>query len=177
MRINTTSLRWSLFLVAITMVYSMPLKAVKFYSYTNDQGETVFSNVPRDCVSDSVMTCMDYHPVTRRSLPETRPTPSPERSKRLPEKSPNASGSRNSPAFRQQAVNDSLLGVLENLSDMNAIIDQYFPGNADPVEAAKVRERQEKILEVLEVLKRGAGDDERPTINRAIGILRDNLVD
>lgn len=164
-------------LVAMTMGYSMPLKAVKFYSYTNDEGVTVYSNVPRDCVSGSVMTCMDYHPAIRGA--ESGPQVAADAVGRnsTPANPVNRSASRSLPEFQQQAVEHGLFNVLENIGEMNALVDQYFPGNSDPVEAAKVRQRQEKILDMLEIIRRGAGDDEKSSIDRAIGILRDNLVD
>lgn len=165
-------------LIAISVGYSLPLKAVKFYSYTNENGETVYSNVPQSCITNSVMTCMDHHPAIHTAEPALDSVSRPDTANRRASSPVNSANlSSRSTARQNQAVEDGLFDVLENIGEMNAIVNEYFPGNSDPVEAAKVRERQEKILEVLEVIKRGAGEDERTSINRAIGILRDNLVD
>ena len=60
---------------------------------------------------------------------------------------------------------------------MNQLIDTYYPARPDPAAAQQVREQQQEILEVLEVIRKGANAGQQTTINKAIEVLRSNLAE
>ena len=152
--------------------------AVEFQRYTNSDGVTVYSNVPANCIRDSVLTCLQYHPVISAEKPAatSHSSAKPPVAKSRPRTGrPAATTARRSePATRDTRLQ---LGVLEQIAEMNAIINQYYPGLPDPADAQKAREQQENILEVLQVIQKAASGEERSTIDRAIDILRSNLIE
>lgn len=168
--------------IAITLtlfLYVSTLQALKFHSYVNEKGETVFSNVPDNCIKDSTLTCLKYHPVFS-SAPEAT---------LKPESIPNQSGHRtnsakNSPSNRDH-INDLFgkkgsglqLDMLERVLEMNKLMNEYYPGEPDPDDASRVRQQQDEIMDVLRVIRNSVGGDQKPSIDRAMDILRSNLVD
>lgn len=154
--------------------------AIRFHSYTNEKGETVYSNLPRKCVSDSIMTCAGYHPVNRdvetqqNTLDKAPSAKQSSRNKKGYSTNTAPSGT-GFPTTGDQLGQEQLFGILENIVEMKGVLDKYFPGSSDPQEATKVRQQQQQILGVLQGIKQGADSDERPLIERAINILRENL--
>ena len=148
--------------------------AVKFHSYVNDKGETVCSNVPADCIENSVLTCLRYHPVMSAQPPAVTPSP---QTKSGTTKRPIGTDSvfndfKHTPGNKG---NDLQLDILDRIVGINALINQYYPGRPDPSKVKEVRNQQENILQTLHMIRNTANREEKPAIERAIQILRSNL--
>jgi hypothetical protein len=160
-------------------LYVSNLYAVRFHSYINEKGETVFSNVPKKCIQKSALTCLEYHPVM--STPEKKSN----RPELVPE---NTEFNANHQIYNRahKSVNeetpfttslDSSFEILNNIVEMNNLMNQYYPAEPDKAEAARVRQQQEDILDILEIIKGASSAGEKSPIEEAIQILRSNLID
>lgn len=157
--------------------------ALKFHSYVNDRGETVFSNVPAKCVKDSSLTCMQYHPLFAEPEVKAESTGTTANG----DSGQQASSSRRSTGGRSPLPAAVLklgnagtgldLNLLDRVVEMNQLIDTYYPARPDPAAAQQVREQQQEILEVLEMIRKGADTGQQTTINKAIEVLRSNLAE
>ena len=67
--------------------------------------------------------------------------------------------------------------MLDQAVEMNQLLNQYYPGAPDPDTAAQVREQQQDIMDVLQVIRGAADDEDRSSIDRAIDIFRSNLAE
>jgi hypothetical protein len=154
-------------------------QAVKFHSYLNEKGETVFSNVPQNCIKNSTLTCLKYHPVFT-SAPEAKI-----KSRNIahqPRQKPNASANASSDRTNVNGLfgkqgSGLQLDLLERVVEMNQFLNEYYPAKPDPSDASRVREQQDTIMHVLQVIRNTVSSDEKPSIERAMDILRSNLVD
>lgn len=169
--------------IALTLLLLAPASyAVKFHSYINEQGETVFSNVPRKCIKNSTLTCLEYHPAMSGGSPEKRSSGSQNSTKNQPVTkagrplNSTTNGTSNIQQPRQKAI-EQKLDILDSIVEMNDIINEYYPGKPDPAEASRVRQQQEDILDVLQVIKSSADSEEKTSIEKAMDILRSNLVE
>ena len=158
--------------------------ALKFHSFVNEKGETVYSNVPQECIRNAVLTCMDRHPAVLDSRKSDRRSyGTGTGSARFAGKNSNQQSSRrktsnmdvdNQPSG---ASVTSAFGVLQNIVEMNKLMNEYYPAQADPADSAKVRAQQEDILDVLDIIRAASSNEEQGTIDKAIDILRSNLVE
>ena len=160
---------------------ALPAQALRFNSYVNEQGQTVYSNVPKQCIRGQLMTCGDQHPVMsgqadNRPAVANAPVARSDGKRRAAQ--PKQSAGRHTvgmPGSSAQVNEDSLFSILNQVSEMNALLDEYFPGNPDPEELARVRQQQEGILEILQGIKKAATSEQQSSIEKAIDILRSNL--
>lgn len=162
----------------ILILCTSTLHAVKFHSYINDKGETVFSNVPQNCIKNSTLTCLKYHPVFSSGTNSTV-EPGSDSSQPVPKaKNPiNArSNNSNSNAQSRKSGTGLQLDILDRVVEMNKVINEYFPGQPDPLEANQVRQQQDDILDILQVIRNTASGEEQSSIEKAIDVLRSNLV-
>ncbi len=144
----------------------------------NEKGEIVFSNVPKQCINKSALTCLQYHPVISSgatgSLSSDKAKLNFKQSGKKaiqveynkPQKIDNSNGSY-----------DTSFDILNNIVEMNNLMNEYYAGESDPAEANKVRQQQEYILDVLQVIKGVSSEGEKSSIEKSIDILRNNLVD
>lgn len=146
--------------------------AVKFHSYINDKGETVFSNVPKRCVKNSLLTCLQYHPVMSSGNPKKKLNQS--RQKTDPPK--NIRFKKSTFTNAPSKVGSQQLDVLDRIVERYNFINEYFPGKPNPEEAIKVQQHQKTILDVLQVIRNATGGKEKISIDKAIDILRSNHV-
>ena len=156
--------------------------AVKFHSYINEKGETVFSNVPEECINNSALTCLEYHPVmsTGSIGPDSSVNPKngQNQSGQPPDRSDNIRSGSSNFSDEPNTVDSGLqLDSLERIIEMNNLINEYYPAKPNPDDANKVQQQQHQILNVLDVIRNTAGEEEKPSIERAIELLRSNLVD
>ena len=164
---------------AVILLYMSSSYALGLQSYVDEQGRTVFTNLPAECVKDSRLTCMEYHPLVSQTGSSandseaiaSRPTgpfssADNQRCKTLAD--PGAASGDNQSALPG-------LDVLQSLVEVNRIVDQYFPGDANPEMVQDVRQKQEKILKMLGGLRNSADQEQKSTIDRAIEVLRSNM--
>lgn len=162
-------------LITLTLLlYACAPYAVKFHSYVNDKGETVFSNVPQNCTKNSALTCLQYHPVMSSSRPQNVAVQAEEQ----PDPVVNTRSSKPGLSIpRAKTTTDQQLDLLESMAEGYRLVNQYFPGKPDPTDAHRARQQQEGILDVLQVIRKAAGNEDVPPIDKAIDILRSNLVE
>lgn len=164
------------------LLYVSSTYAVKFHSYVNEKGETVFSNIPQKCVQAATLTCLEMHPALSMKPAKTRTSDrSGLKSGPVAKRSTGQSRSRttaNAQAGSQSAGTpiSSAFNILDNIVEMNHLMNEYYPASADPADTAKVRAQQEDILDVLQIIKGASSNKEQGTIEKAINILRSNLV-
>lgn len=158
-------------------------QALEFRSYTNSEGVTVLSNVPKNCVKNSVMTCLQYHPVISSGPSSSTPggaahakPPAAATAAGGPGRASSATGRHNARP-PTTATSNLQMDTLERIAEMYGIINEYFPGYSDSQAATDARAEQENILGVLQTIRGLASSDDQPTIERAIDILRANLVE
>jgi hypothetical protein len=53
---------WRFLLLAFYFV-TVNVQAVSFHAYTNSSGQTVYSNIPDECVTDGLLTCTHLYPM------------------------------------------------------------------------------------------------------------------
>lgn len=158
------------------LVYASTSFAVKFHSYTNEQGETVFSNVPQNCIKNSSLTCLEYHPVlSNKATNPERKTHQDQFGQKANRPTLDKSGNNN--LLEHLGSTEGLQpDILNRIIEVNRLLNEYYPAKPDPGAARKVRQQQEGILDVLQVIRNTAGDTEKPIIDRAIDVLRSRLV-
>lgn len=166
-------------LLLTLILFTCTLQAVKFHSYVNDKGETVFSNVPQNCIRDSTLTCLKYHPVfTAAPEASIKSGNIAHQSTQRSNNSANASSNRaNVNGLFGKQGSGLQLDLLERVVEMNQFLNEYYPGQPDPSDASRVREQQDSIMHVLQVIRNTVSSDEKPSIERAMHLLRSNLVD
>ncbi len=159
-----------------------PAEAMRFYRYTNEQGETVISNVPPNCVNNARLTCMDRHPVSVG--PPAAPTKTPEKTTRstTSAQSPSVSsrqaaqpGTRSKPT--ENNAYQPLFDMLDQVVERKQLLDEYYTATPDPDTAAQVRAQQQDIMDILQTIRGSADSEDQSTIDRAIDIFRSNLYD
>ncbi len=157
-------------------------QAMRLYRYTNEQGETVISNVPPKCIKDARLTCMERHPVAV-GQPGVKPAATQKKSRPAKTAAKPGRSSRKTAAKSTQpgqtASRNSqpLFNMLDQVVEVNKLLDEYYPGAPDPGTAAQVREQQQDIMDVLQVIRGVADDDDQSTIDRAIEVFRSNLAE
>lgn len=161
------------------LLYASNLYAVRFHSYINEKGETVFSNVPEKCIQKSALTCSEYHPVmsTAYKNPVKQKLENRQTGKRSnPRINKGADKSDNKETFSSTSQGSSF-EILNNIVEMNNLMNQYYPAEPDKADAARVRQQQEEILDVLQIVKGASSEGEKSSIEKAINILRENVID
>lgn len=162
----------------ILILHATTPYAVKFHSYINEKGETVFSNIPKKCIQKSTLTCLQYHPLMFTGDKKSN-TSGKAKSylKQSGQKTKHSEYSRPEKIDNSNDSYDTSFDILNNIVEMNNLMNEYYPAESDPVEANKVRQQQEDILDVLQVIKGVSSEGEKSSIDRAINILRNNLID
>ncbi len=163
------------------LLYVSTSYAVKFHSYVNDKGETVFSNIPQKCVQGATLTCLDRHPVLSSKGSASHDTKKSATATGLANKESRQSNNRTIDKSHTGAPTNagsvnSAFNILDNIVEMNNLMNEYYPASADPEEVAKVRAQQDDILDVLQIIKGASNNEEQGTIEKAIDVLRSNLV-
>ena len=152
--------------------------ALKFNSYINEHGETVFSNLPEECVQNAALTCLQYHPVMSPEF-QTGAATGPERksANRQTSKSNLRAAGKSSAADSPQSTQSSMqMEILDRVVESNRLMNQLYPAQPDPAQAREVRQQQEKILDVLDIINNAASGEEKNTIERAMDVLRSNMI-
>jgi hypothetical protein len=160
-------------------LYASNLYAVRFHSYINEKGETVFSNVPEKCIQKSALTCSEYHPVMSNAYknPVKQKIDNSQTSKRSkPRTNKRAYKSDNKETFLNTSVGSSF-EILNNIVEMNNLMNEYYPAEPNKADADRVRQQQEDILDVLQIIKGASSEGEKSSIEKAINILRENVID
>lgn len=171
-------------IIAFTvLMIATSTQAIKFHSYINDEGKTVFSNVPKNCVNQSVLTCLQYHPVisTDNRDSKSNGVDTKNRSNQTTTLTGHPGRNINSRFQFQQRSNETgrnhEFDVLNRVVEMNKLINDYFPGNGSSSDANQVRQQQNNILEVIQVIRKAANPEERQSIDHAIDIFRSNRIE
>ncbi len=156
-------------------------QAVRFHSYVNDEGQTVFSNVPKKCIRQSILTCNQYHPVVSTGQGVSASTKAKDKTDKpgSPVKSSTYGGYTKSSSQRKPNIvgTNSQFDILGRIVEMKKIVDEYFPGNGSVTERNQVSQQQDDIMNVLQLIKKAADPEESQSIQRAIDIFRDNTVE
>jgi hypothetical protein len=168
-------------IIALTLfVYVSTAYAVKFHSYVNEKGETVFSNVPRKCTRNSSLTCLEYHPVFAQEPSKSAAAPESE-SRHVTKPSRRAENdqahSMRRLPFPENPGIDQQFDILNKIVEMNKIVDEYFPAKSSQETMDKARQQQQDILDALQMIRNVSSEEESPSIEKAIDILRSNLIE
>ncbi len=165
----------------ISLIVATSSQAVRFHSYVNDKGQTVYSNVPANCIRQSVLTCNQYHPVvsTGSSVSSSADATGKTKNLNAPVISNGKGGYSNSLSQRKPNLveTNSKFDILDRIVEMKKVVDEYFPGNGSSTERGHVRQQQDDIMGVLQLIKNAADPEESLSIERAIDIFRDNTVE
>jgi hypothetical protein len=179
MRNNRNSL-YFVFLLLLS-VYASSAYALKFHSYVNEKGETVYSNVPRNCTRNSSLTCLEYHPVIKQSGNHqsiaNHDSGNAGKINQAKKQQKHQRQSPGNPYLTDTPSIDQQFDLLNNIVEMNKLMDEYFPAPPDPQQSRQVRQQQQDILNVLQSIKNLSSEEESPSIEKAINILRSNLVE
>ncbi len=159
-----------------------PAEAMRFYRYTNEQGETVISNVPPDCVNNARLTCMDRHPVSVGPPAVSTGAPDKKSQSTTSAQSPSVSSRQaTQPGTQSKPTGPNayqpLFDMLDQVVERKQLLDEYYTAAPDPDTAAQVRQQQQDIMDILQVIRGTADSDDQSTIDRAIDIFRSNLYD
>ncbi len=153
-------------------------QSVDFTDQVLQDGRSVYSNIPAECVRDGVLICLQYHPLNQlhfnhsrapASATVARPTPKTSRT-RVIRQSPAAAASAS-----QATAANAQLSVLEQLVEMNRILDEHFPGAGSAQDRARVKQQQSQIMNILNTVEGVASEDAKPTIRRAIEIFQSGI--
>ena len=61
---------WRFLLLAFYFV-TANVQAVSFHAYTNSSGQTLYSNIPDECVTDGLLTCTHLYPMFQQDKSST----------------------------------------------------------------------------------------------------------
>ena len=117
--------------IALGLLYYLPaLQALELKSYVNEQGKTVFSNVPSKCIKDSRLLCMQYHPLIARQQ-SAKDLGNHAEGTQGEDKPRSANGTRSKTAKPDlpgsAVIAGRALKGLKGLVEANKIMDQHFP--------------------------------------------------
>jgi hypothetical protein len=156
-------------LILICLPFSA--QALRFQSYTNEKGETVFSNLPAKCIEKGRLTCLQHHPLSAKPKRATTPQKQSTRNTR-----PMTTTTRApiSPEVNSEA---DLFDMLDEVVEIKQLLDKYYPAAADPETERSVKEQQQQIMNTLKLIRNVANQQELPSIERAIDIFQTHRID
>ncbi len=159
--------------------------AVDFTGQVQQDGSSVYSNIPADCVEDGVLICLQYHPMNQLHFqrPQASAKPSPSAASTASSKSSSgqvrikSQTAGNSAEAAGQAALNPQLGVLQQLVEMNKILDQHFTGQGSAQDRLRVQQQQNQVMQLLGTVEEAASEEMRPTIRQAIEIFQSGMLE
>ena len=165
------------------MLQSGSVLAVDFSGQMQQDGKSVYSNIPAECVEDGVLICLQYHPMNQLHFQKSQPANSSSANSSSPAASQStranvriSSGDNTGAQASGQAAISPQLSVLQQLVEMNNLLDEHFPGQGSAQDRARVQQQQNQIMQLLGTVEDAAPEDMRPTIRQAIEIFQSGMV-